>query len=352
LYLYVSSNNYWNTISPAFTRILPWYSNYITPPLRRAAAIARTKHLGIRSLDLDSIDEYAAGDDARSVGQPTTASSFTGPANPEQLIKKQQSARWLRSQQHSDTFQLYHLTKSFFTPLEELLGDKRYLLSNDEPSSVDCLAVGYLSLMRYASVPQPWLADALRTRFPKLHAYTERMYSSTFKSKDRPWRSRTSEPAPPTASHAASSLARSALEWALPSVRQTIISDSSTDSSSYQKPDLLGKSFFSSLMAPTILLPVGAIAGIAVGIAKYLSISDLPDGGGKHTFQASEHDFLTPTKLNDLGESGAILSALGQQLDYKTQSAREKERTGGATLVEVDVENEKGEVGRDVIFKK
>jgi sorting and assembly machinery component 37 len=342
-------------ISPAFTKILPWYSNYIIPPARRTAAIARTKHLGIRSLDLDSIDEYAAGDDVRIAGQPATASNFTGPANPEQLIKKQRSAKWLRTQQHSDTFQLFQLMTAFFGPLEEVLGEKKYILSEDEPTSIDCIAVGYLSLMLYASVPQPWLSNALKIRYPKLHAYTKHMYQDTFENPQRPWRSNLAKAEPPTTSQAASALAHGALQWAIPSLRQTTSPDTSVDTSSYQKSSPDEQSIFFTLLTPTVLLPLGAIAGLALGIAKYVFISSASGPQreqGNHKFHASEHDFLTATKLGDLGESGAMLSALGNQFDFQTQYEREKERTGGATLVEVDVENESGEVGRDIVYKK
>jgi sorting and assembly machinery component 37 len=264
-------------------------------------------------------------------------------------MKKQQSAKWLRTQQHSDTFHLFQLTKSFFGPLEELLGDKKYLLSEDEPTDVDCITVGYLSLMRYASLPQPWLAGALRTRFPKLHAYTERMYKETFENPQRPWRSRLSKAPPPNASQSAYAMGRSALEWALPFLKQTITQDPSRDRSEYQKPAAAEKSVLSTLLSPAVLLPLGALASAALGVAKYMSISN---SRGKHTFRAEERDVLSPTKLIDLGESGAMLSALSRQFDLETQYERERDRAGGNTLVEVDVENEKGEVGKDIIVER
>lgn len=59
-----------------------------------------------------------------------------------------------------------------------------------------------------------------------------------------------------------------------------------------------------------------------------------------------ETDYLQPTRLSDFGEAGAALAVLGQQMDFE---ALERERVGGATIVEVDVENESGEVGRQVV---
>lgn len=267
------------------------------------------------------------------------------------MIKKQQSAKWLRTQQHSDTFKLFEMTKSFFGPLEALLGDKKYLLTDDGPTSIDCIAVGYLSLMQYASVPQPWLADAFRARFPKLYAYTSRVYKETFENPQHPWRSHLVKADPPTPSHAISAMAKAALSWSLPSLKQTVTPDPSSHRASNHDPDPSSASTISALLSPSLLLPIGLIGGIAFGVLKYLSISN-SQNSEKHTFYASEHDFLEPARLTDLGESGAILSALGQQFDLEDQFDREKQRTGGATLVEIDVENEKGEVGRDVIIKR
>src|SRR4051794_32241074 len=57
LSLYISSKNYNTTTSSAYTAILPWYINYITPPRRRDLARARTAHLGLSSLDVTGDDE-------------------------------------------------------------------------------------------------------------------------------------------------------------------------------------------------------------------------------------------------------------------------------------------------------
>lgn len=59
-----------------------------------------------------------------------------------------------------------------------------------------------------------------------------------------------------------------------------------------------------------------------------------------------EADYLQPTRLSDFGDAGAALAVLGQQMDLE---AGEREKVGGATIVEVDVENESKEVGRQVV---
>jgi len=57
LSLYVSAENYNTATSSAYTAILPWYANYTVPPKRRDLARARTAHMGLSSLDVDTTAE-------------------------------------------------------------------------------------------------------------------------------------------------------------------------------------------------------------------------------------------------------------------------------------------------------
>lgn len=82
-------------------------------------------------------------------------------------------------------FRLDALTEEVFEPLEGILGDKRYLLSDSKSGSkgacsLDCLATGYLSLMLVPDLAYPWLRDAMRAKAPQLTAYTERMRQRCF----------------------------------------------------------------------------------------------------------------------------------------------------------------------------
>jgi len=84
------------------------------------------------------------------------------------------------SQNH---FRLEALTADFFEPLEAMLGQKTYLLSSKEedlPSSLDCIALGYLSLALVPELSFPWLRDAMRAKAPLLSAYTERLRRRCF----------------------------------------------------------------------------------------------------------------------------------------------------------------------------
>lgn len=73
--------------------------------------------------------------------------------------------------QHASRFRLEALAETFFEPLAQLLDGKRYMISNESPSSLDCLTFAYLALSLVPDVPEPWLADSMKSRFPSLCVY-------------------------------------------------------------------------------------------------------------------------------------------------------------------------------------
>jgi hypothetical protein len=342
LYLYVSSNNYWETISPAFTKILPWYANYVIPPARRKAATARTAHLGLRSLDLDSAQDAAGEENSSAFKSDSSAPSFATQSSPEQILNRQKSLHWLRNQTHSDKFRLHQLTNEFFAPLEKLLDNEKFLMTSDNPTSLDYLALGYLSLMLYAPVPQLWLADALKKRYPKLRAYTDRMYKHTFGSSDLKWTERLFKSSSPSTSDSLRYVGRSILDSVFP-WKKTVTVDQTSQAKSSPPPTTLSPLL--SFSFQTLVWSAALLGGVAFAATKLIAITPTRES----KFSTHESDYLQPTRLSDLGEAGASLAALGYQMDLE---ARERERVGGATIMEVDVENESGEVGKQVIVSK
>ena len=171
---------------PAFSRILPWHANYAIPPSRREAARARTQHLGLSSLDIDTVyDDFSRAGNAGGVGNVNSISGQYEAAKREQErtrratsllpLGRKSLSNLLGGAQYSDRFKLDAVANNFFAPLAAQLGNKRYLLSDERPSSVDCLAFGYLALMLYPQCPQAWLKDSITTRFPTLEKYTENL---------------------------------------------------------------------------------------------------------------------------------------------------------------------------------
>ncbi|KAJ5693134.1 hypothetical protein N7462_002557 [Penicillium macrosclerotiorum] len=176
LSLYVTSQNYYGNTSPAFGSILQWPNQWILPPKLHGAAKARTDYLGLSSLDLQAMEEQRQREHSAAVAAGQI---------PKNLIRRPRdtvSSLLGRTAQQSH-FRLEALTGEFFEPLEAMLGKKPYLLAmneDDAPSSLDCIALGYLSLALVPELTFPWLRDAMRTKAPLLAEYTTRMCRRAF----------------------------------------------------------------------------------------------------------------------------------------------------------------------------
>ncbi|KAL4979662.1 Tom37 C-terminal domain-containing protein [Aspergillus desertorum] len=170
LSLYVTSQNYYNSTSPAYGAILEWPNQWILPPKLHAAAKARTEPLGLSSLDLEATEEQRNRDHSAAVAAGRIPHNFV--SRPRETVS---NLLGKTSQQHQ--FRLESLTGELFVPLEELLDGKTHLLgrAGRTPSSLDCLTVGYLSLALVPDLPFPWLRDAMRRKAPRLSQYIERM---------------------------------------------------------------------------------------------------------------------------------------------------------------------------------
>jgi len=165
LSLYVSSENYAAVTRPLYNKIQSFPLPYLTPPAVRASAKARTTHLGLSALDIDSLeDSNSPSIIPDSLRKPRATVSSLLAASPE-------SAAQIR---------LNALATNFFEPLQELRGDKRYFVSNKQFTSLDCLVLGYFSLMLLPELPQPWLSKAMKAKFPELCAWTEALSESVF----------------------------------------------------------------------------------------------------------------------------------------------------------------------------
>lgn len=175
--LYVSYENYCATRS-AFTKILPWYANYIVPPARRNAARTRTEHLGINSIDVDDVHEDLSNKPP-GFGDAEKEKSFEPETQKRAsllLPQRNTLSGLLRRPERSAVFKLHALAENFFDPLQDMLGESDYFLGRAEMSEVDCLAYGYLSMMLYPEMPQNWLRSTLRKKYARLVSFVERVH--------------------------------------------------------------------------------------------------------------------------------------------------------------------------------
>lgn len=168
LYLYVSSENYTACTRPALAKLVYWPNSWFIPHRLRERARKTSEHLGLSGLDVDTAQEEPSND---SIGTQI----------PKSLRKPQQTVNALLGHDRKRSkFRLNAVTDDFLAPLEEALGDKQWLITN-YPSSVDCLCLGYLDLMRLQpKAPQSWLDDALEDRFMKLGEWAGRRREEIF----------------------------------------------------------------------------------------------------------------------------------------------------------------------------
>ncbi|KAK7530803.1 Tom37 C-terminal domain-containing protein [Phyllosticta citribraziliensis] len=183
LNLYVSSANYYSATSPAFTTLLPAHLNYTVPGARREAARLRTQHLGLNDLDLDTFaDNEGVVEDSFSAAKRNAGIQEQGPApyRNSLIFGKGRGLRgFLRQPEYAERFKLAAVADDCLAPLDALLEEKEFLVKSDHPTTLDCLAFGYLALMLYPDMPSPWLSDHIRTRYLHLEEYINRMRSLT-----------------------------------------------------------------------------------------------------------------------------------------------------------------------------
>ncbi|KAF4549802.1 Metaxin-like protein [Elsinoe fawcettii] len=173
--LYVSYENYAAKTRPSFTRILPWYFNYLVPPERRAAARKRTEHLGITGIDMDDVHESVI-DKPESMSMAERKFDDETKTRARTLLGRRHTVKsMLRQSAAAGAFKLKNLANNFYEPLAELLEGKSFFGEGNEISRLDCLAFGYLSLLLYPRVPQAWAAEIMRKEYPSLVHFVDRV---------------------------------------------------------------------------------------------------------------------------------------------------------------------------------
>lgn len=173
LLFYVSSENYASATRASYGEILYWPKAWTLPSKIRAKAIKRSEHLGLSSLDVD----FAS---AQEESQKTRKSDDL----PRGLIARPRDTviSLLGTPTRRNQFRLDALTSELFEPLDTLLAEKGFLLSDSTPSSLDCLVIGYLSPILWATLPQEWMKRSLRSDYPPLAKYVQRFSNQCFGS--------------------------------------------------------------------------------------------------------------------------------------------------------------------------
>lgn len=135
-------------------------------------AKTRTDHLGLSSLDLDTANE----EQKKHTSTPSGTSVM-----PQSLRPLRQTIIGLAKQpEYAARFRLDALADAFLKPLQQLLDEKRYMLSEEHPSSLDCVVYAYLALTYTPQMPHAWVAYAMRSRYPELCEYVDRVSTEFF----------------------------------------------------------------------------------------------------------------------------------------------------------------------------
>ena len=253
----------------------------------------------------------------------------------------------IEQQQYASRFRLDALADAFFEPLQELLGNKHYMLSEEEASSLDCVALSYLALMLIPQVPHKWLAETMMVRYPRLCSYVKRLSKEFFggpveaddvligsdgenqidspqlegwqDSKKLPWR-KPVEKGPRDAGSTFLAGIFNSLPFADRLGREEIFIDS-TNNNIDTSPST-GVSSLSSIIIPSVL----ALGSMAAAVGGYLLYSN-----------ARSEPAPQRTNLSQMGEAGTMLG-MGM-FGYNPPVSDERPREDKVPLgLEVDVE--------------
>ncbi|KAF4615628.1 hypothetical protein G7Y89_g15278 [Cudoniella acicularis] len=336
LSLYVSSQNYTTVTRPLYNTIQSFPLPYLTPPSIRATAKQRTEHLGLSSLDIDSEE-----------GETSHEKSII----PESLRRPKNSISSLlaASPETSAQIRLDALATDFFGPLQKLKGKKQYLVSDSHFSSLDCLALGYLSLMLIPELPQLWLAKTMRRKFPDLSTWTEELGRTVFggpvdisdafltkvnESEAETPKTKGSNPLPWRAPLnggmvGVGGVFLSSMADSIPVIGQLRRNTRMRQHGGKTPGDEIQSSSWQSI---TIIGSLVAALGLAVGYMFHEGLISLPSN-------EEPEKRGNNTGLDAFGDAGAALNLYAGQMDAEAQRQRmiEQQYGRGAPVAEVDV---------------
>ncbi|KHN96704.1 Mitochondrial outer membrane translocase complex, Tom37/Metaxin [Metarhizium album ARSEF 1941] len=174
LSLYVSAANWAAATRPAYNALLPFPLTWTLPPLIRAEAARRAEHLGLAELDTDFDHNgglhLTAGRDAL----PETFRRHL-PAPTKKTVREEMTP------EQAAAIRLHGLAEDCLSVVQSLLGETGpdakppRFFGGSHPSSLDCLAYGFLALMVVPDVPRSFLRDWIRAETPRLAVFVESM---------------------------------------------------------------------------------------------------------------------------------------------------------------------------------
>ncbi|KAF9780707.1 hypothetical protein IL306_015000 [Fusarium sp. DS 682] len=316
LSLYVSAANWSATTRPAFSTLLPFPLTWTVPPLLRAEAVKRVEHLGFADMDTDFDPN---GSLHLSSGRDALPETFRRhiPARTKKTVHEEMTP------EQAVLIRLYGITEDCLSVVDDFLKGgsekKTYGFFNGvELSSLDCLAFGYLALMRDAPVPRSFLKDWLLKKAPRLSTFIDDVKTRYLnKSKPLPW----VEPGNNTALRIGSRTLDSILHN-VPGLGD----EYATEMRRRAEGGITGIDA-RSLMLALSLLATGAALGYGYRTYKALQ----PFGSRIQVWQSHQ-------SRSKLSEFGALGSMLGSVLGGPVEAPRPSHPSNQARFVETDTD--------------
>ncbi|KAK6361764.1 hypothetical protein TWF730_005479 [Orbilia blumenaviensis] len=160
LSLYVTSKNWVNVTRPLYSTFLKFPIQYEIPHTHHARATALTAHL-------TSLIRDIAAEESRPLQPVSTAfASITTTADKSKSQEKETIATRVR---------LRNLLADSLDPIQEKLARQNYFFGGTSPTTIDCLLVGYLSLLLYPDLSSPWAKEILQQEFSSIVSYIDRL---------------------------------------------------------------------------------------------------------------------------------------------------------------------------------
>jgi sorting and assembly machinery component 37 len=243
------------------------------------------------------------------------------------------------------------LATDFFGPLQKLRRGKRFFVSERQFSSLDCLALGYLSLMLVPELPQPWLAMTMRRKFPDLCTWSKELREEVFGPGVD-----IHDALPRTGEDVAEGESREKghLPWKVPvnggvvgvgSMFLSNVADSIPVVGQLRRNTRMrqhgGKTpeeeHSSSSQTLAVLSSILAAVGLVAGYIFHQGFISFPSS------EEPEKEKRGEAGLGAFGEAGGMLSMYANQMDYQVQRQRqmEMEMSGSQAIPVVEVEIEK-----------
>lgn len=168
------------TTHPALFKLFNWWPNtWVIPRRMRDDAKRRTAHLGLASLDLHDPLVNQRKDSREAIVESQIPQSLKKPSNDSvsDILARGTAVSSAR-------IQLESMVSELVKPLHHLLTSqesKTYLIGEGRhPTSLDCLALGYFSLVLVPNLPSPWLLESMTNQSYQLTAYIKSLQSICF----------------------------------------------------------------------------------------------------------------------------------------------------------------------------